>query len=76
MKTVKAVSAAMVIAAMAGSMVLAADYVGDGSFLNVGDSTQTHEGATADTARVDARAGASVLMESMKRPAREIIRKT
>ena len=64
MKTVKAVSAAMVIAAMAGSMVLAADYVGDGSFLNVGDSTQTHEGATADTARVDARAGASVLVTS------------
>lgn len=57
-------SAAMVIAAMTGSMVLAADYVGNGSFLNVGDSTQTYEGATADTARVDARAGASVLVTS------------
>lgn len=64
MKTVKAISTAMVIAAMTGSMVFAADYVGDGSFLNVGDSTQTHEGATADTARVDARAGASVLVTS------------
>ncbi|WP_296902127.1 YadA-like family protein [uncultured Megasphaera sp.] len=65
MKTVKAISAAMVVAAMAGSMVLAADtYVGTGSFLNVGDSTKTAGGATADTARVDARAGASVLVTS------------
>ncbi|MFV0617150.1 YadA-like family protein [Megasphaera sp. WILCCON 0056] len=66
MNKAKKLCAVLTTMAMVGGVVMvgAADYVADGSYLNIGGTGTNSEGATSTTARVDARAGASILVTS------------